>query len=127
MALIDKLRAIGDGFRSSRGTEQEFTLDEMAAMASEPVGVCEMISVEIDAYSSSGVCYFDSSGVIHEASPGTTIETLHGLILHDRGLGSFEGVGDFTEAAAGSIMLLKFNSDGGRACYSLGNGGGSSD
>lgn len=39
MALIEKLRAIGDGFRLSRGTEQEFTLDEMAEMASEPVNV----------------------------------------------------------------------------------------
>lgn len=39
MALIEKLKAIGDGFRSSRGIEQEFTLDEMAEMASEPVNV----------------------------------------------------------------------------------------
>jgi hypothetical protein len=38
MALIDKLRAIGDGFRESRGTTQEFTLDEMASMAQEPIG-----------------------------------------------------------------------------------------
>ena len=37
MALIDKLRAIGDGFRESRGTAQEFTLDEMASMAREPI------------------------------------------------------------------------------------------
>ncbi len=38
MALIDKLTAIGDGFRSSRGTEQKYTLDEMAVLAAEKVG-----------------------------------------------------------------------------------------
>ena len=38
MALIDKLRAIADGFRSSRGTTQQYTLDEMATLAAEPVG-----------------------------------------------------------------------------------------
>ena len=37
MALIDKLKAIADGFRSSRGTTQEYTLDEMATLAAEPV------------------------------------------------------------------------------------------
>ena len=37
MALIDKLTAIGDGFRSSRGTEQKYTLDEMAVLAAEKV------------------------------------------------------------------------------------------
>ena len=36
MALIDKLTAIGDGFRSSRGTDQKYTLDEMAVLAAEP-------------------------------------------------------------------------------------------
>lgn len=38
MALINKLRAIGDGFRESRGTTQEYTLEEMAALAAEPLG-----------------------------------------------------------------------------------------
>ena len=38
MALTDKLRAIGNGFRESRGTTQEYTLDEMASMAREPIG-----------------------------------------------------------------------------------------
>ena len=38
MALIDKLRAIADGFRSSRGTTQEYSLDDMATLAAEPVG-----------------------------------------------------------------------------------------
>ena len=38
MALTDKLTAIGDGFRTSRGTTQEYTLDEMAVLAAEPVG-----------------------------------------------------------------------------------------
>lgn len=36
MALINKLKAIGDGFRSSRGTDQKYTLDEMAVLAAEP-------------------------------------------------------------------------------------------
>ena len=38
MALIDKLVAIGNGFRSSRGTTQEYTLDEMAVLAAEKTG-----------------------------------------------------------------------------------------
>ena len=38
MALIDKLTAIADGFRTSRGTEQKYTLDEMAVLAAEKVG-----------------------------------------------------------------------------------------
>lgn len=38
MALIDKLTAIADGFRASRGTEQEYSLDEMAVLAAEEVG-----------------------------------------------------------------------------------------
>ena len=38
MALIDKLKAIADGFRSSRGTTDELTLDDMAVLASEKVG-----------------------------------------------------------------------------------------
>lgn len=38
MALINKLKAIGDGFRESRGTTQEYTLEEMAQMAREPLG-----------------------------------------------------------------------------------------
>ena len=36
MALTDKLTAIGDGFRLSRGTTQQYTLDEMAVLAAEP-------------------------------------------------------------------------------------------
>ena len=38
MALIDKLGSIADGFRSSRGTNDLLTLDEMAALAAEPLG-----------------------------------------------------------------------------------------
>ena len=38
MALIDKLKAIADGFRASRGTEQKYSLDEMAVLAAEKVG-----------------------------------------------------------------------------------------
>ena len=38
MALIDKLTAIADGFRTSRGTTQAYTLDEMAELAAVPLG-----------------------------------------------------------------------------------------
>ena len=38
MALTDKLIAIGDGFRSSRGTSVKYSLDEMAVLAAEKVG-----------------------------------------------------------------------------------------
>lgn len=38
MALIDKLKAIADGFRASRGTTKEYSLDEMAVLAAEKVG-----------------------------------------------------------------------------------------
>lgn len=38
MALIDKIKAIADGFRASRVTEQEYSLDEMAVLAAEEVG-----------------------------------------------------------------------------------------
>lgn len=37
MALIDKLTAIADGFRASRGTTTKYTLDQMAVLASEPI------------------------------------------------------------------------------------------
>lgn len=37
LILEDSLKHIADGFRSSRGTTQEYTLSEMAAMAAEPV------------------------------------------------------------------------------------------
>lgn len=35
MALIDKLKAIAEGFRASRGTTKEYSLDEMAVLAAE--------------------------------------------------------------------------------------------
>jgi hypothetical protein len=38
MALTDKLTAIADGFRASRGTEDKYTLDQMAVLAAEPTG-----------------------------------------------------------------------------------------
>lgn len=38
MALIDKLTAIANGFRESRGTTAKLSLDEMAVLASEKVG-----------------------------------------------------------------------------------------
>lgn len=37
MALIDKLTAIADGFRASRGTTETYTLDRMAELAAEKV------------------------------------------------------------------------------------------
>lgn len=38
MALTDKLTAIADGFRESRGTTDKLSLDEMATLASVPLG-----------------------------------------------------------------------------------------
>lgn len=38
MALIDKLTAIADGFRSSRGTTEPLSLEQMAVLAAEPIG-----------------------------------------------------------------------------------------
>lgn len=38
MALIDKIKAIANGFRASRGTTKEYSLDEMAVLAAEKVG-----------------------------------------------------------------------------------------
>lgn len=47
MALIDKLTAIADGFRTSRRTEQQYTLDEMAVLAAEALsGMPVEISTE---------------------------------------------------------------------------------
>lgn len=43
MALIDKITAIADGFRSSRGTTDKYTLDQMATLAAETVGTEEII------------------------------------------------------------------------------------
>lgn len=48
MALTDKLTAIADGFRTSRGTEDKYTLDQMAVLAGEKVGSDPVIeSLEI--------------------------------------------------------------------------------
>ena len=38
MALIDKLRAIADGFRASRGITEELSLDRMAELARVEIG-----------------------------------------------------------------------------------------
>lgn len=43
MALTDKLTAIADGFRASRGTAAKYTLDDMAALAAEPLGAQQSI------------------------------------------------------------------------------------
>ena len=37
MALTDKLTAIADGFRLSRGTNKKYTLDEMAILAAQEI------------------------------------------------------------------------------------------
>ena len=37
MALTDKLTAIADGFRLSRGTSKKYTLDDMAILAAENI------------------------------------------------------------------------------------------
>lgn len=113
MALIEKLRAIGDGFRSSRGTEQEFTLDEMAAMASEPVGVCEMISIKCADTSKDVVEYINSSHVMRSANAGTTFDAWHGLVFYHGFNYRLEGAGDFTTINNSGIQILQFNSDGG--------------
>lgn len=38
MALTDKLTAIADGFRASRGTTEKYSLEQMAVLAAEPAG-----------------------------------------------------------------------------------------
>lgn len=54
MALTDKLTAIADGFRESRGTSDKYTLEQMAEMAAEPVGG------SVDLKITSAYCLFDS-------------------------------------------------------------------
>lgn len=44
MALIDKLTAIADGFRTSRGLTDKLPLDKMAELAAERVGTAETIA-----------------------------------------------------------------------------------
>lgn len=48
MALTDKLTAIADGFRASRGTSQKYSLDEMAVLAAEPLLYTNLILDSID-------------------------------------------------------------------------------
>ena len=38
MALTNKLTAIAEGFRTSRGTSDKYTLEQMAVLAAEPIG-----------------------------------------------------------------------------------------
>lgn len=56
MALTDKLTAIADGFRESRGTTNKLTLDEMAVLAAEPTGGGGDLPEE--AYTISGPCSY---------------------------------------------------------------------
>lgn len=69
MALIDKLKAIADGFRASRGTTREYSLDEMAVLAAEKVGVdSETITgFRLNYIQSTGTQYFDT-GVVADAT-----------------------------------------------------------
>lgn len=56
MALTDKLTAIADGFRESRGTTNTYTLDDMATLAAEPIEqtVIEADGVPEEAFTLSG-------------------------------------------------------------------------
>lgn len=47
MALTNKLTAIADGFRQSRGTEDKYTLEQMAVLAAEPTGGNEPTAEEL--------------------------------------------------------------------------------
>lgn len=125
MALIDKLKAIGDGFRSSRGTEQEFTLDEMAAMASEPVGACEMISIKLADISDYEVQYIDSSHAMRPVYAGSTFDAWHGLVFYYGVNYKLKGTGDFTTISNSGIQILQFNSDGGTVWVDFDSSGGS--
>lgn len=48
MALTDKLTAIADGFRASRGTSPKYSLDHMAILAAEPLLYTNVILDSID-------------------------------------------------------------------------------
>lgn len=43
MALTDKLTAIADGFRSSRGISDKLTMEQMATLAAEPLGTVALM------------------------------------------------------------------------------------
>lgn len=55
MALTDKLTAIADGFRASRGTEDKYTLDQMAVLAAEPIGGADLPE---EAFTITGSCEY---------------------------------------------------------------------
>ena len=63
MALIDKLTAIGDSFRASRGTTQQYTLDEMAALAAEKTGITPVGIKQITTNGSHDVTEFATAEV----------------------------------------------------------------
>ena len=48
MALTDKLTALGNSFRSSRGTSPKYSLDHMAILAAEPLLYTNLILDSID-------------------------------------------------------------------------------
>ena len=59
----ESIEAIADGFRTSRGTEQKYTLDEMAVLAAEKVGGGEdfgwlhLVTVEFPTFSTEVTAY----------------------------------------------------------------------
>lgn len=66
MALINKLTAIADGFRASRGTTEKLTLDDMVVLAGESsfeIGECVIISeteIEIPSMSTNVFVFSES-------------------------------------------------------------------
>jgi hypothetical protein len=58
MALTDKLTAIADGFRTSRGTSDKYTLEQMATLAAEPIGGGGGGDLPAEAFNISGECSY---------------------------------------------------------------------
>lgn len=112
MALIDKLKAIGDGFRISRKTENEFTLDEMAAMAAEATATGNAQPEHVLAgYTFSnaegtdkvGTCTYDadtSDGILFANKMTTDCKGYSKGELVRGTMGNFRGSADIAEGAA---------------------------
>lgn len=58
MALIDKLEAIGEGFRTSRNTTDKYTLDQMAVLAAEPLGIEKAAEKDVNFYDYDGTLLY---------------------------------------------------------------------
>jgi hypothetical protein len=95
MALIEKLKAIADCFRSSRGTTKQYTLDEMAVMAAEAVGstpVVEPLTVT-------------ANGTYN---PPEGVDGYSPVTVNVEGSGGSEWEERFVQAIDGSVVDLKF-------------------